>query len=69
VSPFRDDNPSGLPSRLRASRARKRCPPGPFEFAPGRRNDRFWAADDVGPSSFGEANVAEEELDLHGIII
>jgi hypothetical protein len=62
VSPLRDGIPSGLS-------ARKRRPSGSFDFAQGRRNDRFWAADDVGPSSCGEANVAEEELDLHGIII
>jgi hypothetical protein len=62
VSPLRDGNPSGL-------RARKRCPPGPFDFAQGRRIDRFGAVDDMGPSSFGEANVSEEELDLHRIII
>jgi len=62
VSPLRDDNPSGL-------RARKRRPFGRFDFAQGRRNDRFWAVDDAGPSNFGEANVSEEELDLHRIII
>jgi hypothetical protein len=39
---------------------KKRRPSGPFDFAQGRRNDRFWALKDVGACNFGEVGPSRD---------